>query len=114
MSAHAIHISEDIYRQIAEYIEENSFLYMRGWHSETDQFTIDDVCFETDDDTDGYQCVSVTAKGLIHYTRNTSDGEFSRDFDSIGQCWCEAHTYDEDGTEIPNDFNSNLINKFFK
>ena len=67
----ALHIEEDIYRQIAEYIE-------------------------------GY--------GLIHYTRNTSGGEFSREFDSLGQCWLEVHTYAEEGYEIINDFN---INKLF-
>ena len=30
----ALHIEEDIYRQIAEYIEDNALPYIRGWHSE--------------------------------------------------------------------------------
>lgn len=83
----ALHIEEDIYRQIAEYIEDNALPYIRGWHSEADEFRIDDVCFETDSAADGYQFVSVAGYGLIHYTRNTSGGEFSREFDSLGQCW---------------------------
>ncbi len=44
----ALHIEEDIYRQIAEYIEDNALPYIRGWHSEADEFRIADVCFETD------------------------------------------------------------------
>lgn len=38
----ALHIEEDIYRQIAEYIEDNALPYIRGWHSEADEFRIDD------------------------------------------------------------------------
>lgn len=67
----SLHIEEDIYRQIAEYIEDNALPYIRGWHSEADEFRIADVCFETDSAADGYQFVSVTGYGLIHYTRNT-------------------------------------------
>lgn len=108
----ALHIHEDIYRHIAEYIEENALPYIRGWHSEADEFRIADVCFETD--VDGYQCVSVTGHGLIHYTRNTFGEEFPREFDSLGQCWLEVHTYTEEGYEILNDFNINKLNKYFK
>ena len=110
----ALHIEEDIYRQIAEYIEDNALPYIRGCHSEADEFRIADVCFETDSAADGYQFVSVAGYGLIHYTRNTSGGEFSREFDSLGQCWLEVHTYAEEGYEIINDFNINKLRKYFK
>ena len=85
-----------------------------GIASVGDEFRIADVCFETDSAADGYQFVSVTGYGLIHYTRNTSGGEFSREFDSLGQCWLEVHTYAEEGYEIINDFNINKLRKYFK
>lgn len=54
----SLHIEEDIYRQIAEYIEDNALPYIRGWHSEADEFRIADVCFETDSAADGYLKIS--------------------------------------------------------
>lgn len=104
-------IPEDIYMQVARYILENNVYECGRNNIRSYTFSFDDERFESDSG-DGFVELAITGVGTLHYRLNAEQWGTEEVFDSFGSVYLECHTYNEEGSEVLNDFNINKLSTY--
>ncbi len=106
-----IHIPDDIYEQIADYVSENGDIERENSDYADSYCHFSDMQFESKSDKD----LIVEVDGWVSVSYYKSREMWGIELCSSGSSSClSCKTWDEDGNDVANDFDEKKIDNYFR